>query len=141
MTGEIKQDSISSLNVDIKEERDKKDNLGPLPKDPDHKNLKTGVEVGEGENSEPLDLQQFMGAAGYEKEPKTAFLFEAVLLEISNMQAATLVQALDWSMKQIKEHWEELSWDDAAIVTVIENQLMNMKLQQKQIIKGDANGN
>lgn len=130
MTGEIKQDSISSLNEGIKEERDKKEKVEA----PNHGELK-GLS-----DDEPLDLQQFIGAAGCEDAPMTAFLFgDAIPLKISDQQAGTLVQALDWSMKQIKKHWEELGWEDAAIVTVIENQLMNMKLQQKQSIKGEQN--
>lgn len=141
MSGEeIKQESISSLNEDIKQERGEKEDLDWVargkPETPDHGQL-SGI----GETPGEVDLQQFIGNAGCEKEPMTAFMFgDAIPHKISDQQAGMMVQALGWTLRKIKDRWEELNWDDAAIVTVIENQVMNIRLQQKQIGQGENNG-
>lgn len=115
MSGEeIKQDSISSLNQDIKDEQAK---------------------LEKGESPGYVDLLQFIGTPG-ESTPNVAFFMNPKAQTISPEQAGMLVEALQWTLVKVKKNWDDLDWEDAAIVTVMENQLMNIRLQQKQIGKG-----
>jgi len=119
VTGELKQDdSISSVNKDIKEEQEK---------------------LGKGESPGNVDLAQFIGTRG-EETPNVAFFINPKPQTISPQQAGMLVEALQWTLGKIRKNWDDLDWEDAAIVTVMENQLMNIRLQQKQIKQGEQNG-
>lgn len=130
MAGDLKQDdTISSLNQDIKEEQGKKE-----------KSESTVSGEIETHGCPESDIQKYIGTDGAWDSPETAFLFgDALPHHVSPQQAGMMVAALEWSIQKIKEHWDELSWGDAAILTVMENQLMNIKLQQKKI-KGEKDG-
>jgi len=116
-SNELKQDSISSLNQDIKEEQAK-------------------AKLEKGESPGHVDLLQFIGTPG-EPTPLLNFFMNPKPQTISAQQAGMLVEALQWTLGKVKLNWEDLDWSDAAIVTVMENQLMNIRLQQKQIVKGE----
>lgn len=120
MTGELKEDdSISSLNQDIKKEQEK---------------------LEKGESPGNVDIQQFIGTTG-EPTPDVAFFINPKPQTISAHQAGMLVEALQWTLGKVRKNWDDLDWEDAAIVTVMENQLMNIRLQQKQIGKGEKDVN